>query len=305
LANNGITTLDGAITDSATTINIASAAALGLSDATTDAYITVIDATTWRKNPATQPETLEIIKITAISTNQLTVVRGQDGTSGTAFNDGDYVELRLNAAVVDRVTDALTDGTDELNIGSIVVATDVTLTAGDLLVSAGMAHIITGSSGATASTSADELIVESGSAGNGGISILTPNNKFGILYFGSPGDTSGASLLWQYDVDSFFVGSAKVGADLVLRGDNQVTNLTLSGASTFELATFVRTVNTTNGPYQVAGTNVVGTRKTGWGAPTGTATRTTFATSTVTTEQLAERVHALIDDLTTHGLIGT
>ncbi|NBW14597.1 MAG: hypothetical protein EBR82_42020 [Caulobacteraceae bacterium] len=34
-----------------------------------------------------------------------------------------------------------------------------------------------------------------------------------------------------------------------------------------------------------------------WAAATGTATRTTFATSTVTTAQLAERVKALIDDL--------
>lgn len=41
----------------------------------------------------------------------------------------------------------------------------------------------------------------------------------------------------------------------------------------------------------------------GWAAPTGTATRTTFATATVTTEQLAERVKALIDDLTTLGIL--
>lgn len=34
-----------------------------------------------------------------------------------------------------------------------------------------------------------------------------------------------------------------------------------------------------------------------WASATGTATRTTFATSTVTTAQLAERVKALIDDL--------
>jgi hypothetical protein len=46
------------------------------------------------------------------------------------------------------------------------------------------------------------------------------------------------------------------------------------------------------------------TRRTGWAAPTGTATRTTFATSTVTLPLLAERVKALIDDLTTHGVIG-
>ena len=56
--------------------------------------------------------------------------------------------------------------------------------------------------------------------------------------------------------------------------------------------------------YRIGGVKVVGGRKIGWGAATGTATRTTFATSTVTTAQLAERVKALIDDLTAHGLIG-
>lgn len=49
---------------------------------------------------------------------------------------------------------------------------------------------------------------------------------------------------------------------------------------------------------------VLGTRRTGWVAATGTATRTAFATGSVTLPQLAERVKALIDDLTTHGLIG-
>ncbi len=70
------------------------------------------------------------------------------------------------------------------------------------------------------------------------------------------------------------------------------------------------------------GTQVLATRRTGWSAPTGTATRTTFATfagqdiSATPTEAevqaiddhvkvLSERLKALIDDLTTHGLIGT
>jgi len=51
-------------------------------------------------------------------------------------------------------------------------------------------------------------------------------------------------------------------------------------------------------------TKILGSRKTGWGTPSGTSDKTTFATSTVTTEQLAERVKALIDDLRSHGLIG-
>lgn len=49
---------------------------------------------------------------------------------------------------------------------------------------------------------------------------------------------------------------------------------------------------------------VITSRRTGWTGATGTATRTTFATGSVTLSQLAERVKALIDDLTTHGLIG-
>jgi len=56
---------------------------------------------------------------------------------------------------------------------------------------------------------------------------------------------------------------------------------------------------------RVNGTQVVTARQTGWGSATGTATRTTFATGSVTLPALAEHVKALIDDLTTHGLIGT
>lgn len=54
----------------------------------------------------------------------------------------------------------------------------------------------------------------------------------------------------------------------------------------------------------VNGVKVVGTRRTGWAAASGTATRTAFATSSVTLPQLAEHVKALIDDLINHGLIG-
>lgn len=63
-----------------------------------------------------------------------------------------------------------------------------------------------------------------------------------------------------------------------------------------------------SGVYKVEANQVVKARITGWALATGTPTRTTFATSTVTLPQLAERVKALIDDLHAtagHGLIGT
>lgn len=57
--------------------------------------------------------------------------------------------------------------------------------------------------------------------------------------------------------------------------------------------------------WSVNGYQVVGARVTGWATTyAGSATRSTFDTTTVTTAQLAERVKALLDDLITHGLIG-
>lgn len=64
------------------------------------------------------------------------------------------------------------------------------------------------------------------------------------------------------------------------------------------------TVNLVNGPLQIGSTQVLNGRKTGWTAPTGTATRTGFATSTVTLEVLAEHVMAMIVDEMDQGLKG-
>lgn len=83
-----------------------------------------------------------------------------------------------------------------------------------------------------------------------------------------------------------------------IQGGLYAASLTDPGNGNFNALTY----------YQVNNTRVVNARKTGWATATGTATRTTFDTTTVTTQQLAERVKALIDDLHAtagHGLIGT
>ena len=61
----------------------------------------------------------------------------------------------------------------------------------------------------------------------------------------------------------------------------------------------------TGNSYKVNDVAVVGVRKTGWAASTGTATRTAFDTATATQMVVAQRLKALIDDLISHGLIGT
>lgn len=83
------------------------------------------------------------------------------------------------------------------------------------------------------------------------------------------------------------------------------TSITFNAAGALQATIDADGINLASGNwYEVNGTKVVESRKTGWTAATGTATRTSFATSTVTTAQLAERVKALIDDLINHGLIG-
>lgn len=78
----------------------------------------------------------------------------------------------------------------------------------------------------------------------------------------------------------------------------------MSSSPLFEITYSDGLLNVSDG-YKVNGTTVLRGRITGWTAATGTATRATFATGSVTTAQLAERVKALIDDLMTHGLIGS
>lgn len=81
--------------------------------------------------------------------------------------------------------------------------------------------------------------------------------------------------------------------------------VSITGGAAIGLATLSVTGNAdVGGAYRVDGVKVVGNRVTGWGAATGTGSRTAFDTATVTTAQLAQRLKALLDDLAAHGLIG-
>ena len=83
----------------------------------------------------------------------------------------------------------------------------------------------------------------------------------------------------------------------------------LNGSAAYEVWKFRKGFTFGYGDLTSASfTRLLATRKTGWTLPTGTASRATFATATVTTEQLAQRVMALLEDLHVtagHGLIGT
>jgi hypothetical protein len=86
-ANNANTTLASGITSSATSISVTSSTGFPSPTGSQYFYCTLADA-------ATQ-QTIEIVQVTAVSGTTWTVVRGQDGTTGTAFSVGAVVSLRL------------------------------------------------------------------------------------------------------------------------------------------------------------------------------------------------------------------
>jgi hypothetical protein len=150
---------------------------------------------------------------------------GMDNSNSDLFTIGNSNSLGTNTA---------------LTINSSLNATF----AGTL--SAGATTVTTGASGATADAVADEGVFEG--SGNSGISILTPSANYGSLHFRNPTDGLGA-LINHISGTGMTIATAVVGQTMVLRADNGVDNLTLSGASGSETAIFAGTADITNGVY--------------------------------------------------------
>ena len=102
----------------------------------------------------------------------------------------------------------------------------------------------------------------------------------------------------------FYVNSNIIGSLSTIGSSFFITSNSTS-SSYIKLETGSSGYVGTDVEYRVGSNKVVGARKTGWTAATGTATRSGFATSSVTLQTLAEHVKALIDDLISHGLIGS
>ena len=85
--NNAATTLASGLTNVATSLTVAAA--------TGAEFPTLAGAQYFYCTIANNAGSTEIVKVTARSTDTFTIVRGQDGTSGTAWSSGDKVELRL------------------------------------------------------------------------------------------------------------------------------------------------------------------------------------------------------------------
>ena len=115
LANNAFGTLASGIASGATSITLTTGhgarfPSLGAGDYF---YATLIDTS----------NNLEIVKCTARSTDVLTVVRAQEGTSARAYSTGDRIEIRITAQTFVDATNAVNSEYDNTTSG--LAATNV------------------------------------------------------------------------------------------------------------------------------------------------------------------------------------
>jgi len=173
-------------------------------------------------------------------------------------------------------------GLDASGYGRLMLGPGGT-TAQDIVVSRDSAGSVRFSSGGAAASSSITVESTAGQSSYVGLMVAGDTGLRTILR----GDATG-SAIW--------FGPGNAGQDVVL-SRTAANELSLASGDSFNIVGG-------GASYKYASTQVVGSRKTGWAAATGTATRTTFVTSSVTLPLLAERVKALIDDLIAHGLIG-
>lgn len=141
VTNNGFSTLASGINNSATTIALATGEGARFPTLSTDDYFygTLVDTS----------NNLEIVKVTARSSDSLTVVRAQDNTSARAFSTGDRFELRPVAKLFEDISEmgggATGGGTDKVfSENSRTVTTTYSITAGKSAMCVGPLTINTG-----------------------------------------------------------------------------------------------------------------------------------------------------------------
>lgn len=182
--------------------------------------------------------------------------------------------------------------TPVMNLTSTLVKSLVTFQAdGGITVTGGMevsnnVHFVeVTATGLIANSTADTLVIDSTS--NSGISFLGGAATSSQIMFASPTSNNQGGFRYANSSDTLNFRAAGADRAVIDSGGFSVTGDSNASVS-----------------HSVAGLKVVGTRRTGWVAATGTATRSTFVTGTVLLPALAEHVKALIDDLIAHGLIG-
>lgn len=197
--NNATTTLASGITNVATSLTVASGKGA--------LFPTLTGSDVFYATLANTSGTVEIVKVTARSTDTFTVVRGQDGTTAVAWNAGDKVELRVVAA----------------DLGAMLQTADLPASAVTSAV-AGTGISVSAATGAVTFTNSAPDQTVSLAAGSG-ISVTGTYPNFTIATSGGGGVTSlngqtGAVVTTSYNAIGSCVAGAIAGANVQVNVDN-------------------------------------------------------------------------------------
>jgi len=201
VTNNAYGTLSASISTSDTTITLDSGQgsrfpSLGASDYF---YGTLVDTS----------NNIEVVKVTARSTDSMTVVRGADNTTATAFAIGDRFELRPTAALFEAIQDeASVDGITSSAAGTAITidSSDDTTIENDLQVD-GTLNVTGTTTTGDASLNGAVVINEAGADKDFRVESDTQTHQFWIdagnnrTVFGGSGSNQGDI---QYNCDSIW-----------------------------------------------------------------------------------------------------
>lgn len=99
VTNNAYSTLSGSITNVATSLSVAAGTGSRFPTLTANDYFYASIVS------ATDPNTFEIVKVTARAGDTFTIVRAQDGTAAAAWDAGAKVELRVSASTIKELSE--------------------------------------------------------------------------------------------------------------------------------------------------------------------------------------------------------
>jgi len=136
--NNATTNLASSITSGATSLTVLTGTGSLFPNPTNGDYflVTLIGIS---------GSPIEIVKCTARSTDTFTVVRAQEGTTASAFNGGDQVQLRITAGVMNSAAQAglasggLTENTQNISTSYTISTNRNALSVGPITVASGQA----------------------------------------------------------------------------------------------------------------------------------------------------------------------